>query len=60
MEGEDSARNKLKDKYLHNEVFRVDLTGEEVKGLNMIMPKGYSIQIDLKRKDKSQPKKKTP
>lgn len=59
MEGEDSARNKLKDKYLHNEVFRVDLTGEEVKGLNMIMPKGYSIQIDPKRKDKSQPKKKT-
>lgn len=38
----------------------MDLSPEEAKGLNMIMPRGYVLQIDPKRKDKSQPKKKTP
>lgn len=60
MEAEGIESVKLSSKYLPNEIFRLDLSPEEVKGLNLIMPKGYTLQIDPKRKDKSQPKKKTP
>jgi hypothetical protein len=43
-----------------NEIFKVDLTQEELKALGLLLPRGCSFHVDTKRKEKSHPKKKTP
>lgn len=55
---EEKKQTALTDSYHSAEVFRLELTPEELRALSMIMPIGYSLQIDNRRKEKSQSKKK--
>lgn len=36
------------------------MTAESFKAISLALPKGYSLHIDNRKKDKSHPKKKTP
>lgn len=55
---EENEKTTLPEIYTPTEFFRVDYTNEEAKAVALILPKGYSLQLDPRRKEKSQPKKK--
>lgn len=58
---EDHPRTTLPTDFIPGEVFRVDLSAEEVQALASLLPKGYSFHLDARKKDQKPPtKKKTP